>query len=229
MDRYLTWDEKTITDFSDANVSALYERGFVFTRLGKGQMAQTRSVRVDLNKFELTSENRRVLKKTENVRLNVVSLPHPNYDWRIHKMGFDFYTTKFGPGTFSANKIKELLISENSNFNLLFKYSLDAPKGSLDSARDDKNEPVGYCICYTNSDWLHYAYPFYDLNVDAPNLGISMMTKAIVWAKENGKKYVCLGSAKDAAAIYKFQFSGVEWFDGKEWKTDVEELKKILK
>jgi len=41
----------------------MYDHGYVFTRIGKGVMHQTRSVRVDLAKFELTSENRRVLKK----------------------------------------------------------------------------------------------------------------------------------------------------------------------
>ena len=52
---YLTWAEKTITDFSDANINSLYNEGYVFTRIGKGVMQQTRSVRIDLSKFELSS------------------------------------------------------------------------------------------------------------------------------------------------------------------------------
>lgn len=215
MDGYLSWDNITIDDFSDNNTSAMHERGFVFTRLGRGAMTQTRSVRIDLNRFELSSENRRVLRKTENVGLRAVRLPHPGYDWHIHKLGFDFYTKKFGPKTFSANKIKESLTSDKSNFNLLLEYNFN-------------NTPVGYAICFENSDWLHYAYPFYDLDANIPNLGIGMMTKAIHWAKENGKKYVCLGSAQNSAAIYKTQFSGFEWFDGNEWKTNANELKTIL-
>jgi len=215
MDGYLSWDEKTITDFSEQNINALYERGFVFTRLGKGQMTQTRSVRIDLDKFELSSENRRILRKVENVKMIAIDLPHPNYDWRIHKLGFDFYTQKFGAGTFSANKIKELLTSKESNSNLLLEYSIE-------------NNKVGYCIAYQNNDWLHYGYPFYDLVNEIPNLGIGMMTKAIVWAKENNKKYVCLGSAQNPAAVYKTQFKGFEWFDGERWRDDIDELKKIL-
>jgi arginyl-tRNA--protein-N-Asp/Glu arginylyltransferase len=229
MDGYLSWDEKIVTDFSDEAIGAMYERGFVFTRIGRGAMTQTRSVRVDLSKFELSSENRRVLKKTENIRMEAIALPHPDYDWKIHKMGFDFYTKKFGPKTFSANKIKELLNDEKSNFNLLLKYITqnDGVASPTTGVRND----VGYCICFANRDWLHYGYPFYDLqntNYQIPNLGIGMMTKAVVWAKENGKKYVCLGSAQNPAALYKFQFSGVEWFDGKEWRTNLAELKKLL-
>lgn len=215
MDGYLSWDNKTITDFSDENVNAMYERGFVFTRLGHGAMTQTRSVRVDLNKFELSSENRRVLKKTEGLTLEIVQLPHPDYDWHIHKLGHDFYESKFGKGTFSANKIKELLTSEESNYNRIFVYKYDG-------------KSAGYCICAETNEWLHYGYPFYNLDTNIPNLGIGMMARAIIWAKESGKRYVCLGSAQNSAAVYKTQFNGFEWFNGERWLGDIDELKKIL-
>ncbi|PIT88109.1 MAG: hypothetical protein COU29_03805 [Candidatus Magasanikbacteria bacterium CG10_big_fil_rev_8_21_14_0_10_36_32] len=215
MSNYLSWNKKIINDFSEKNVNDMYEHGYVFTRVGKGIMNQTRSVRINLNDFELSSENRRVLRKTEDVKMEIIKLPHPDYDWRIHKLGHDYYSAKFGEKTFSANKIKELL-TEESNFNLLLKYSIN-------------EKIVGYCICYAGADCLHYTYPFYDLEANIANLGIGMMTKAIVWAKENGKKFVCLGSAKDSAAIYKTQFNGFEWFDKKNWQTDIDELKNVLK
>lgn len=215
MEGYLSWDNKTISDFSSENVSALYSEGFVFTRLGKGTMTQTRSVRVNLDKFELSSENKRILRKTENLKLNTIVLPHPDYDWHIHKLGVDFYTKKFGEKTFSANKIKELLTDPESNFNLLLQYQ-------------EKNLSLGFCICYQNKELLHYGYPFYDLETNISNLGIGMMTKAIIWAKEKGLKYVYLGSAQNEKAIYKTQFIGFEWFDGKSWQTNIVELKKIL-
>ena len=123
---YLKWDEKTISDFSDEDINQLYNQGYVFTRKDKGVMQQTRSLRIELSKFKLTSENRRILKKNESILLQTQPIPYLKYDWKIGKMGKDFYTTKFGDGTFSANKIKELLTdSEKSNFNKLFIYSLD--------------------------------------------------------------------------------------------------------
>ena len=67
MNDYLTWDEKTITDFSPENINSLYNEGYVFTRKEKGIMNQTRSVRIDLSHFELSSENRRILKKTKGI------------------------------------------------------------------------------------------------------------------------------------------------------------------
>lgn len=218
MGTYLAWKKQTITDFSPENISNQYADGFVFTRRGKGEMDQTRSVRIDLSKFELSSENRRVLKKTDEITLETIPLSYSNYHWSIGKLAKDFYTTKFGDGTFSANKVKELLTdTEESNFNLLLKYI-------------HNEEAVGYSICYANENILHYSYPFYELtNVSQfTNIGIGMMTKAIVWSKDAKKKYAYLGSAQRPTDTYKFQFSGAEWFDGEKWSEDVEELKNLL-
>lgn len=230
---YLKWQEKTITDFSDANINVLYDRGFVFTRAGKGVMNQTRSLRIDLSKFELSSENRRVLKKTGDLRLTKAPLPYADYHWSIGKLGKDFYETKFGPprpmsglveageGTsgpvFSANKMKELLTEpDKSNFNQLFIY------------HHEDAEKVGYCIVRETGALIHYCYPFYKLDTTLPNLGLGMMLHAILLAQSAGKKYVYLGSFQRPTDTYKLQFAGLEWWDGKKWQTDLENLKKTI-
>ncbi len=216
---YLKWNSKTVTDFSDNNINDLYDGGFLFTRIGKGEMYQTRSLRIDLSKFELNSENRRVLKHTENVNMEVANISYDNYHWGIHKLGKDFYATKFGEKTFSAQKIKTLITEpDESNFNKLFIYR-----------QKEDNLAIGYVICFDNSKLLHYCYPFYDLNSKIKNLGLGMMTKAIVCAKENNKKYIYLGSVTRKTDTYKLQFDGLEWFDGKKWSTDLEKLKKEIK
>lgn len=214
---YLSWENKNIGDFSDSEISSLYNEGFLFTRTGKGDMYKTRSLRIDLKKFKLNSENRRVLKHTENIAMETASIPYADYDWSIHKMGKDFYATKFGEKTFSAQKIKELITDKDkSNFNKLLIYK----KGT---------EAVGYCVGYDGGELLHYCYPFYKLTDDTKNLGLGMMIKAIIAAQENNKRYVYLGSASRPTDVYKLQFEGVEWFDGQAWQTDLEKLKQEIK
>ena len=93
---YLNWNEKTITDFSNKNINSLYNEGFLFTRTGKGEMYQTRSIRIDLDRFKLNSENKRVLKKTEELGLKIYDIPYADYSWQIGKLAKNFYTTKFG-------------------------------------------------------------------------------------------------------------------------------------
>jgi arginyl-tRNA--protein-N-Asp/Glu arginylyltransferase len=166
-----------------------YSEGFVFTRIAKGDMYQNNSVRIDLSKFSLSSENRRILKKVD-LNLVIKNLPLTDYDWKIGKMAKDFYEKR--NATFSANKIKELLTTDH-NFNTLLDYG------------------IGYCICYMNEEILHYCYPFYAS--ENKDTGMNMMLRAIMYAKEKRLKYVYLGSYN----VYKMQFAGVEVFRDGTW------------
>jgi arginyl-tRNA--protein-N-Asp/Glu arginylyltransferase len=223
---YFSTGEKTLQNPTISEISLHYDQGFVFTRVAKGHMNQTRSLRIDLAKFSLTSENRRILRKSENLSMTVNQLPLTNYTWEIHKLGKDFYTTKFGDNVMSANKIKEMFNDMGkSNMNYVFSYQRSASSNQLNQS------PIGYCLAYINKEIVHYAYPFYDLDIakELP-LGIGMMTKAINWAKENGRKYIYLGSVTTPESKYKLQFEGLEWYDTdkNEWSTDIEDLKRNL-
>src|SRR3989344_9157931 len=159
---YLSWDEKTVVDFSDKSVEDMYNTGYLFTRKGKGVMDQTRSLRIDLCKFELSSENKRILKKTEKLPFTIHDLESGDfeYKWGMAKLAKDFYD-RFGEKTFSANKAKELLtVPSKSNFNLLLDYG------------------TGYVICYESKNIFHYAYPFYSLSgSSAKSMGLGMMIR----------------------------------------------------
>lgn len=219
---YLSWNEKNVTDFSEKNISDLYSLGYVFTRKGRGVMQQTRSVRIDLSKFEPSSENRRVLRKA-NLGLIPIELPLNVYDFTIGKTAKDFYDTKFGPGIMSAQKIKEMLTdAHKSNFNLLLRFC-DMNSGDV----------IGHAICHMNKDIMHYSYPFYDLKA-SKDTGLGMMTLAVEYAQEKGAKYIYLGSMQRPSDTYKLQFEGIEWFDGGSdgsgiWSTDLEKVKEVLK
>ena len=206
---YINWKEEKIVDESSESINRMYNSGFVFTRIAKGIMQQTRSVRIDLTKFELTSENRRILRKGESIMMEIHNIPFSKYTWEIGKTAKDFYDKK-APGSFSVNKIKEIITTEH-NFNTLLAFG-----------------NTGYCIAYQDSEMLHYCYPFYDLEKSPKDMGLIMMTKAISEAQMKGHRYVYLGSLQRPSDVYKLQFSGIEWFDGEKWKTDIEEVKQIL-
>lgn len=208
--KYLSWNEENIIDFSEENIDRLYDKGYLFTRIKKGVMQQTRSVRIDIEKFELSSENRRILRKGEEIIMKINPIPYSEYSWSIGKIGKTFYEKK-ASAVFTANKIKEL-ITTNHNFNTLLSYS-----------------DFGYSICYKDKNILHYCYPFYDLERATKDMGLIMMTKAIEFAKKNNIKYVYLGSLQRKNDVYKLQFSGMQWFNGNEWSEDLEEVKNILK
>lgn len=229
--KYLKWQEKILSqeelDSKNAptTIEDLYNQGFVFTRIGKGVMQQTRSLRIKLANWQPSSENRRIIKRTQDIISKLVTAKIPDetskdYDWKIHSVGSKFYENKFGKGVFSANKIKALLTDKNAgSFNSLLIYMRDQDK-------------VGYCISYMSDNILHYSYPFYDLNLtdvsdSAKDLGLGMMIRAIQHAKDLGLTYVYIGSFQRPGDIYKLQFKDLEWFDGKTWQEDTNLLKTL--
>ena len=186
-------DEKTVKNPSKENIDALYKEGFVATRLGKEKFQQIKSLRVRLNDFKLSSENRRVLKNNKDIEVLVKELPLENYSWQIGKLGLDFYTKKFGKNIMTANKLRELFTDpEQSSMNIAFVYQIE-------------KKPIGYCLALETKNIIHYSYPFYDLTLER-NLGMAMMLKAIQYAKKNQKEYIYLGSSQK----YKEQFKGLE-------------------
>lgn len=214
---YLNWDTKIITDFSSKNIEAMYNAGYVFTRVDKGVMNKTRSFRINLSAYTSSSENRRILRKSENLSLAVKPIPYTDYTWRIGKLAKDFYE-KFGDNVFSANKAKEIITDgEKTNFNKLLTFT------------DSKTERVvGYVICVETDHTIHYSFPFYIEDEKEPSRGLGMMTQAIEWAKTQGKEYIYLGSLQRASDTYKLQFLGGEWFDGERWQVDTDPLRVIL-
>lgn len=220
MSDYFYWNKKVLDDLGDINIIEYFNNGYLFTRESKGSVYQTRSLRVNLNHFELTSENKRILNKTTNLTFKIINLPISldNYDWNIHKLGKDFYQNKLHlEKAFSSNKLKELLTSSNkSNFNFLMEFSVSG-------------EIMGYSICYINKEIFQYAYPFYKYEKFANNYGMGMMLRAIIYAKENNIKYIYLGSVTRVTDLYKLQFKGLEWYDENSWQTEkLEELKQVI-
>lgn len=209
-------EEQNITDFSEVNIESMYDKGFKFTRLSKGNMQSTKNLRVNLSNFYIFTKNKRIISKYPNLEVRFENLPLSSYDYTLGKLAKDFYDTKFGKGVFSVVKIKELLTSSNSNFNSLAVFSLDG-------------KDVGYCILYKSSNIIHYCYHFYDLSFEASYLGLAMMTKVITEAKEMGLKYVYLGGANASKDMYKLQFKGLEWWNKDKWNINLEELKEIIK
>ena len=213
---YFKWNEVTLNDVSNQSIEDMYDRGFVMTRKGRGVMHQTRSLRIDLSQFELTSENRRILKKTQSIcGPRAIELPTPSYDITIGKMAKDFYDNKFGTGVMSAQKIKEMTTdAANSNFNMLLAFDRTNEDGNSDKG-------IGYAITFFTPKIMHYSYPFYDLTSGESDIGLGMMIRAIEYASSLHLKYVYLGSLQRPTDTYKLQFKGLQWFDGQKWSSDM--------
>lgn len=214
--KYFTHSQITIDNFDPENISKLYSQGFKFTRIARGVMQSTRNLRVDLSKFKLSSENRRILRKNSELTMEIFDLPYVNYDYKIAKLCKDFYTQKFNDKIFSAMKVRDMF-QGLLNMNAVAVYKIGS-------------EAVGYCLLYKNSEIVHYCYPFYELKFVNSSLGIGMMTTLIEYAFQNKMKFVYLGGCNKPSDLYKLQFSGVEWWEEekKNWSDNFQILKILV-
>jgi hypothetical protein len=198
------------------DIASLYENGFLPSRIREDLYYLARGLRINLQEFVLSSENRRILRKTDYLSMYTSTAADFNYDYRIAKLGKDFFDSKFGKGTMSAYKIKWLFTS--GAYSHVFVYQDKA-----------KENTIGYCVGMMLSGILHYAYPFYDTSYTDQNMGMGMMLRAIITAQQQGLKYAYLGTVYTEASLYKTQFKGCEYFTGFGWNSDVDELKQLIR
>lgn len=194
----------------------IYQNGFLPVRSIPNVYYLARSIRVDLGKFESSSENRRILRKTEDFESDLVPISELDYSPQIQKFCKDYMVKKFGQESMTTAGIKSIFKSGIYNHVFIWKE------------RKTQKE-IGYAVSFISSSFVQYAHAFYDLQYFEQSLGSRMMLEAVNWAKESNKKYIYLGTCYNESAFYKTEFKGVEFFNGFRWSDNLEELKELVR
>lgn len=193
----------------------IYGAGFLPIRSLPGIYYLSRSLRINLAAFELSSENRRILKKTDCFESDLMPLSEFVYRPKIQKFCKDYMRQKFGKGSMTAAGIRKIFTGITFNYIFVWKE------------RETQKE-IGYAVCFVSSKIVQYAHAFYDLKYFQQSLGGRMMLEAVNWAKESKKEYLYLGTCYEESALYKTEFKGVEFFNGFRWSDNLEELKGLI-
>lgn len=196
-------------------LETIYQKGFLPIRSLPGVYYLSRSLRVDLARFSLSSENRRIMRKTEKISFTTLPLSEFNYSPAIQKLCKDYGEKRFGKGVFPASAVRSIFSGQVYNQVFVFKD-------------EEKQEEVGYAVCFATDKLLQYAHAFYDLAYFEQSLGARMMLQAVLWAKENQKEFAYLGTGYEKSALYKTEFQGVEFFNGFSWSQNLAELKALI-
>jgi arginine-tRNA-protein transferase len=202
-------------------LSSIYDLGFLpysgDTRLNAPAFYLARSIRVDLERFTDTSENRRIDRKAGELKLNIIEHTADDADInRVELLAFceKYIGERFSRGTMSEERLR---------------YIIDGPviNQILEFKSDQK--PYGYVFAVIGEDSIHYWFAFFDTTyLHSHSLGKWMMWTTLHWAKERGLRYAYLGTCYGEKALYKVRnHQGIEFFDGNKWNTDLEVLKKL--
>ena len=194
----------------------LFAAGFMPASPQLDRFTLARHLRVPLIGFRPSSENRRILRRGEGIRADL--RPRADFDYSAARRvrWLAFAEGRFGPGVMPAARLDALMDSPAVSHLLHF----------TDTATDRE---VGTALLYLELPRMaFYYYAFYDLGDRARNLGMFMMTRAVVHFAELGCEHLYLGTCYSVRAKYKWQFAGVEFFNGFRWSADEAELDHLL-
>jgi arginyl-tRNA--protein-N-Asp/Glu arginylyltransferase len=195
----------------------LFNQGFLPASRDLDRFYLCRHVRIDLRKFQPSSENRRILRKGEGIRVTLI--PRQQFSYTPEKRQFykAYADIKFGKDVMSFERLDSLFNSKIISHLLVF----------IDTRTDAE---IGVATLYLQDKELaYYYYAFYDMDHSNRNLGMFMMTSAVSFFAEKGFRHLYLGTCYSRNALYKTQFAGAEFFNGFRWVGNVEELKHILR
>ena len=194
----------------------LFNQGFLPASRDLDRFYLCRHVRIDLRKFQPSSENRRILRKGEGIRVTLIPRQQFNYTPEKRQFYKTYADIKFGRDVMSFERLDSLFNSKIISHLLVF--------------TDSRTEAeIGVATLYLQGKELaYYYYAFYDIEHSNRNLGMFMMTSAASFYFEKGFRHLYLGTCYSQNALYKTQFAGAEFFNGFRWVGDFNELKYIL-
>lgn len=196
--------------------ATIFDKGFLPSSHQLDRFYMCRHVRVDLNKFKPSSENRRIIRKCEGIELNLIPREEFNYSAGWRNFLKDYADKKFGNNVISFARLDSLFNSEAVSHLLLFTDS-------------EIKKDVGLVALYLEDNKIaFYYYAFYDLDYHSRNLGMYMMTSTVNLFAQKQFKLIYLGTCYSHNALYKTQFAGFEFFNGVKWSDNIKELKYLI-
>ncbi len=199
-------------------VDDLYKKGFLpytgNTKI-KNTYYMARSCRVDLQKFSLSSENRRIQKKILPGTFIKVKHPAEHYinDENFLNFCLDYFTKRHGLGIFSKERL-QFILSFSKGINVI-------------EYQNQKGDTMAYVIEAEGQNAAQYWFSFYDL--DIKSFGVWLMLDGITGAKEKDLQHYYLGTVYGEKSLYKTNFNALEYWDGNAWLQNITDLKKLAR
>lgn len=195
----------------------LFRHGFLPSSRNLDRFYLCRHLRVNLRRFALSSENRRILRKGQGIEQALVARSEFEYGAARREFFKDYADRRFGRDVMTYERLDGLFAGKVTTHAMVF----------TDAA--DRRE-VGVVTLYLQPQAMaYYSYAFYDLGYSDRNLGLYMMTAAVCRFAELGFEHLYLGTCYLASAMYKTQFKGIEFFNGVRWSENLAELKHLVR
>ena len=206
---------------ADHETPAIYAQGFLpYTgdfSLEGDYFYLARSLRVALDRFSTSSENRRVDRKIQPLDIRMEVMDRNDFD--ATDEGFvqfcqAYAEERYGGGSMSPERLTYVL--DRQLITHIFQFV-------------GAEQHYGYVLAVVAEGMLHYWFSFYDTAyMRSHSLGKWMMWKVIDWSQQQGLLYAYIGTCYREKSLYKVRdHKGAEFFDGRRWNADVAFLKEL--
>jgi leucyl-tRNA---protein transferase len=179
-----------------------------------------RSLRVNLSNWKLNSENKRILKKHDEVLSRKVYGAFSEIEEGLRSQVFDMYVGYFahmhGPNIMPRGRLSFVFASVFQNKNILY--------------FDGEGKLVGGVIAVEDAvkSMAHIWYIGYTPEFQKSGFGIWMFLDIMQLLQSYDYKHLYLGTAYGNKAKYKLNFEALEYWDGNDWNTNIAQLKSLL-
>jgi arginyl-tRNA--protein-N-Asp/Glu arginylyltransferase len=180
-----------------------YQHGFLPQRNKKGNYYLDTSCRSSLNNFSLSSENRRIINKTQDFSFKIFSTK--DFDFNIEVKKTIFSWLKILGWDFPISSVKTVFT--NHIFNTIYVWY------------NSQNQIVAYSVGYFSDTISHIAYVFYDPQYSRSNLPIRLTLQFIIDSQAKNLSYCYLGrfDPQTKLGYYKRNMPGFEYFLNNNW------------
>lgn len=182
---------------NDLSIEQNYTNGLLPQRNSKSSFYQETSCRSNLANFSLSSENRRILRKTNDFSYEISPI---FFNIDIKKQIFQWL--KILKWDFPISSVKQIFTDHIFNYIYIWKKD---------------NQIVAYSICYFSENISHIAYVFYDPQYSHGDLPIRLVLQFIIDSHQKGLKYAYLGRFSENSGFYKRNMPGFEYFNNNQW------------
>jgi len=187
-------------------------RGFLPSLPDLSRWYLCRQVRVALDGFRPTSENRRILRRGAGISFDL--LERRDFEWTAGRRAFCLdYAARRWSSPPAPERLDRVFASALTTHVAVFRDADGREAGLVSLLRD-------------GGTWF-YSNAFFDPGA-ASGLGAFLMTETVRQLAARGAAFLHLGTCYARGALYKTQFPGFAFFDGTGWNPDLAALKHLL-
>ncbi len=194
-------------------LNEIYDRGYLPYSGAKdvrNLFYMARSARIDLSRFDLDSENRRIAKKFDAMfSREIIGIASDD----IRTLFLEYFVRRHG-SVMPAERLD--LILDSGLPPSIISYS-------------KVNRTIAAIIEVAEGSMGHFWFSAYAEEYDKSSFGLWLMLDCLREARSRGLSHYYLGTLYGEKALYKTNFAPLEWWDGTSWSNDLAVLKTLGK